>query len=613
MVTLDLRYVGAVLAGVALLAALLWAIRTRQFSRYAHGTVLQLAVTLAGSVLMAALIAGWLGYRASARVLEEGVTNEMRDVGAIVESESRRQIVEMGAQLTALATSVGAAHDRGASATDLVDRLRAAQQFNARFLQLRLFDADGSLLAESAVEGSTEPVNRVAVAFAQSGTPYVSDATMSTVFHREVLFQAVPVLDAGRRVRFVASAIFDLRAQLADLMASTRFNVSGYAVIVNGDGRIIAHPNPARLDADISHYPAVQAARVSRSGTGAPLEALNDAGQPRLFVYRTITNPSTLARQPWVLLTEIDATELHVALRHLRWELFGGIALLLVVAALVARRLAVAMDRPMRELAALAATIGAGDLTGRAELGGRDTVGQLAASLNRMAEGLRERDRVKEVFGRYIATQVSDELLSGQVALGGEARRVTMLISDIRSFTTMSEHMRPEEVVAFLNDYFSEMVDAVFEYGGMLDKFMGDGLLAVFGAFGTDAQHERHAVQAALRMRALVAKINGERSVQGLDPIAIGIGIHTDTVVVGNIGSRKRLEYTVVGDGVNTTARLQTLNKEFHTTLLISDTTHAAVADEFECRPMEATVLRGKSTPLQSYEVVSAKQAAPLA
>ena len=171
----------------------------------------------------------------------------------------------------------------------------------------------------------------------------------------------------------------------------------------------------------------------------------------------------------------------------------------------------------------------------------------------------------------------------------------------------MSEQMTPAQVVTFLNDYFSEMVDAVFEQNGMLDKFLGDGLMAVFGAFGDATDHPRRAVLAALRMKALLAKINGERAMSGKPAIAIGIGIHSDDVIVGNIGSRKRLEFTVVGDGVNVSSRLQALNKELGTTILVSETTFEAVKDEFECRQMPEPALRGKRKELRLYEVLSVK------
>src|SRR5258706_12309073 len=138
-----------------------------------------------------------------------------------------------------------------------------------------------------------------------------------------------------------------------------------------------------------------------------------------------------------------------------------------------------------------------------------------------MATGLRERDHVKEVFGRYIATQVSDKILHGEANLGGESRRVSILFSDIRNFTTMSEQMTPQQVVTFLNDYFSEMADAVFEQNGILDKFLGDGLIAIFGAFGDAHDHPRRAVLASLRMQALLPKVNSQSAMAGTHAIPI--------------------------------------------------------------------------------------------
>jgi adenylate cyclase len=185
-----------------------------------------------------------------------------------------------------------------------------------------------------------------------------------------------------------------------------------------------------------------------------------------------------------------------------------------------------------------------------------------------------------------------------------------LLFSDIRNFTSMSEEMTPEAIITFLNEYFSEMVEAVFEQNGMLDKFIGDGLMAVFGVFDDANDHPRRAVVAALRMKALLGKINGERSVAGKPPIAIGIGIHSDEVIVGNIGSRRRLEYTVVGDGVNVSSRLQGLNKEYGTTILVSETTFDALKEEFEFREMPQAKLRGRTKDLKFYEVISAKAVA---
>jgi class 3 adenylate cyclase len=602
---LALWIVGAALLWAGVFAVFVYAVRARWMSRFDQGFLVEMIVGLVGIGLMAASIVGVWGYMAAWQVLDEALVVEMRDVGRIVEAEIESELDAIKRQMLGLGASLADARDRGASPAELKDRLDSARSFAPRCLQMRLVDAQGAVLAESRAGDAGEPVNRIALAFNQDGKPFVSDAYYSPIFKRQILQISLPILDTSNTPRVMIGARFDVASQFTTLIQGSKFNQSGYAVLVDGEGQIIAHPEVSRLDEDLSGYPAVQMARQTREA--GSLVAKNKAGISRLFVYRALKNPATIAQQPWVLLTEVDRDEQLAGLRKLRRELALGIALVLLGSLLIAQQVSVSITRPLKTLGAFAKRIGSGDLTGRVTLSGRDVSGRLAQALNEMADGLQERDHVKEVFGRYIATQVSDKILKGEVNLGGDVRRVTILFSDIRNFTGMSESMAPQDVVSFLNDYFSEMVDAVFEQTGVLDKFMGDGLMAVFGSLGDESDHQRHAVRAALRMKALLGKINGVRSVSGEAPIAIGIGIHTDEVIVGNIGSRKRLEYTVIGDGVNTTSRLQGLNKEFGTTILISETTYEAVKDEFECRQMPEARLRGKTKNLQFYEVISAK------
>ena len=598
----------AALIWAAIFIAFLIALKRRWFARFESGFFISLILALAGVALMTASIVGVWGYQAAKRVLEQEIVVELQDVGGIIEGQVLGDIDLIERRLAGLGKTIAAAVAAKASTASLVERLQTVQSMNERYLQLRVIDPAGKLIAESSVAKEIEPVNRIAVAFNLEGKPFVSDAYFSKTFNREVLHVSIPVKDAAGAIRILISARFDLRSELGALIRNSKFNVSGYAVIVDGEGQVIAHPDESRLEHDVSSYPAVQRARETReSGT---IIARNAAGTLRLFVYRPLKNPGTLSRDPWVLLTEIDQEEELASLRRLRRELFAGVAAMLVGALLIAHQVTGSIRRPLQAVGEFARKVGAGDLTAHVNVTGRDVAGRLAGTLNEMVAGLQERDHVKEVFGRYIATQVSDKILKGQVNLGGEAREVSILFSDIRNFTGMSEEMTPEQVVSFLNDYFSEMVDAVFENGGVLDKFIGDGLMAVFGSLGDQPDHPRRAVQTALRMRALLAKINGVRSVAGKKPIAIGIGIHTDQVIVGNIGSRKRLEYTVVGDGVNTASRLQGLNKDFGTTILISETTYAAVQHEFECRLMPDAQLRGKTKELKFYEVVSVRTAA---
>ncbi len=591
---------------LAVLGVFVLAVRKRWFAHFRAGFFVSLLMAIMGASLMAASVVGAWGYEAARRILNDDLVLELQDVGRVVENEIGQDFRGIESGLQTFGASIAPLVQRTVPASELADRLNAVERFNPRFLEISLFDRDGHQLATSA-DARPEEVSRAAIGYGLDGKLYVSDAEPSKISGKQVIEIALPLRVGTGPVVGVIAARYDLQSELTALVGSARFNQSGYAVMVDGEGQIIAHHDERRLNENIGQYPAVQRARQTR-GLGS-IAALNSQGQPRVFAYRPITNPSTVKGQPWVLLTEVDADEQLAPLLKIREELLIGLAFVLLASLIAAHQVSWSIQRPLVALGEFARRVGSGDLSGHVAVAGRDVAGRLATALNEMTRGLSERDHVKEIFGRYIATQVSDEILNGQANLGGEARRVTILFSDIRNFTAMAEQMTPAQVVTFLNDYFSEMVDAVFEQNGMLDKFLGDGLMAVFGAFGESTDHPRRAVLAALRMKALLAKINGERAMNAQPPIAIGIGIHSDEVVVGNIGSRKRLEFTVVGDGVNVSSRLQTLNKELGTTILISETTFAAVKDDFVCREMPEAHLRGKTQELRFYEVVSVKAA----
>jgi len=215
-----------------------------------------------------------------------------------------------------------------------------------------------------------------------------------------------------------------------------------------------------------------------------------------------------------------------------------------------------------------------------------------------------EAQRIKDVLSRYVSRPVAEAVLQEQdaVPLGtGRRQRVTVMFTDIRGFTSLSERLAPEQVVAFLNTYFSRMVGAVFTFDGMLDKYIGDGMMAVFGAPIAHEDHALRAVKAAFRMRKELEALNLELKARGEDPLSIGIGLHTGECVIGNIGTEQRLDYTAVGDTVNTASRIEGLTKEHKVDILVSADTWREVRTMVLSRPLPAVTLRGRSTPLDLY------------
>jgi adenylate cyclase len=217
----------------------------------------------------------------------------------------------------------------------------------------------------------------------------------------------------------------------------------------------------------------------------------------------------------------------------------------------------------------------------------------------------RDKRLIKKMFSRYVSKDVFDQLLANPslAALGGARRHMTVLFSDIRGFTTMSEKGTPEDVVAQLNQLFTRMVGVVFAHRGTVDKFVGDMVMALYGAPLDDADHADHAVQTALEMIRTLQEMNREWQAQGKPTLDIGIGINTGDMVAGNIGSDTIMSYTVIGDAVNLGARLESLNKDYGTRIIISEFTRAALKGRYDIHPLGEVVVKGKTRPVTIFEV----------
>jgi adenylate cyclase len=217
----------------------------------------------------------------------------------------------------------------------------------------------------------------------------------------------------------------------------------------------------------------------------------------------------------------------------------------------------------------------------------------------------REKRQVKRLFARYVSKDVFDQLMIDptRARLGGQRREMTVLFSDIRGFTTFSEQGQPEEIVQQLNEYFSRMVHVLFEHRGTLDKFVGDAVMALFGAPLEDPKHAEHAVQAALAMLKELEALNQAWAAQGRPTLAIGVGVNTGEMVAGNIGSETIMSYTVIGDAVNLGSRLESLNKQYGTTIIISEATRGRLEGRYDIRPLGDVVVKGKTQAVAIFEV----------
>jgi adenylate cyclase len=259
--------------------------------------------------------------------------------------------------------------------------------------------------------------------------------------------------------------------------------------------------------------------------------------------------------------------------------------------------------RPVKNMEQAMTRVQAGDLSAATNVSSNDELGALAENFNKMVEGLREREYVKETFGRFVAPAIAQAILENPPKPGGESTEVSILFSDIRNYTSICERLTPGEVIKLLNAYFSYMVKAIEKHQGLVYQFVGDAIMAVFGAPVKLADHATCAVNTALEMNTALDEFN-RMARAGQDPLRIGVGVNTGNVVAGIIGTEERMEYRVVGDAVNLAARIEALNKELNTAILISKQTRDTLSQEFNLKAFPPVRVKGKEQVVQVYAVL---------
>lgn len=268
---------------------------------------------------------------------------------------------------------------------------------------------------------------------------------------------------------------------------------------------------------------------------------------------------------------------------------------------------------PMNALIRRMKSVAQGDFECKSSVLYSDEIGQLKGHFNMMLDGLQEREKIKDTFGKYVSMEIAEKIMkSGKVNLAGEEIEATILFSDIRDFTPLSEKLSPPELIKFLNVYFSHITGPIMKHKGVINKFIGDAVMAIFSpVFGTE-DHAEAALRSALEMRGALKEFNADEKHPS---VAFGVGLHTGALVAGNVGTENRLEYTVLGDTVNVASRIESQTKAQNTEILISGALHAEIdqgrfpaARFVECGPV---LMKGKSEPLSLYKVEDASRMRP--
>jgi class 3 adenylate cyclase len=338
----------------------------------------------------------------------------------------------------------------------------------------------------------------------------------------------------------------------------------------------------------------------------------------------TIQDETWRGESVWVISTPLRQSEggetlgaLRVAVRRTQVDDFlsesrnlfmlcGLVAILAGV--LMAQAIGGAIAAPVSQLAEGTRRVARGDLSVQFRVDTRDELAILANAYNQMVTGLREREWLRDMFGRFVSQEVAEAIRTGQVRLEGENRTVSVLFCDIRGFTARSEKSTPEKIVALLNEYLPVVVEAAQHHQGTVNKFGGDSTLIIYGAPRHLQESAYQAVLTALEMRASLRALNARLAERGEVPIRIGVGINTGVALAGAVGPKERQEYTVIGDTVNLASRIEALNKDYPDyDVLISGQTYDALGSrrsEFEWVDLGNVTIRGKEAPVRVWAVV---------
>ncbi len=409
------------------------------------------------------------------------------------------------------------------------------------------------------------------------------------------------------QVRAIVTADISLE-DLTRTVNSKQVFDTGYCLIVSDTGVFVTHPDPGKVMHDTIFCAArrhddpkleLLASAIISEESGFSDIGSSLTGKPSYLSFTRISPPG------WSLLAVFPKDELFAPLRDLHQDIVTITAVGVVLLLIVSIALAKSISRPLRTMAAAANRIAEGDLEqDLSAIRSADEVGQLASAFTKMTEGLKERDRIRDTFGRYVTQEVVKRLLDSRdgLKLGGEVRDISLIMSDLRGFTAMTATLEAEEVITFLNRYLGKMVEIILDHHGIIDEIIGDGILAFFGAPEKLDNHPELAVSCALRMQAAMDEINALNEADGLPHLEMGIAVNTGKVVVGNIGSEKRAKYGAVGQEINVTGRTESCAVGGQT--LLTQSTYDRLSSKLDIRQVLEVEMKGVPGKVKLYHVI---------
>jgi len=431
--------------------------------------------------------------------------------------------------------------------------------------------------------------------------PYLDASTKHptlTIYHK--------VLNNSGALVGILGVDVDVAMASNNLINNVPFFAEVEYILVNSNGIVLLHPDNLKVGSDIGATGEELDMQISEDIKKTSLQhkqyisrRINEAWYMGFYRVNGVSLAFVLSVPAKTVLKPLHRLTFQMAALNL--SIIFGLFFLLIV---VVRKI----SRPIIDLKNSAVQVTEeGPYRDAIEVKSSDEIGQLTGAFNEMMEGLRQRDFIRDTFGRYVTKEVVKELLdtSDGLKLGGEIREVTIMLSDLRGFTPIAEQLRPDQVIEVLNSYLSQMSKIIGQYKGTINEFIGDAILTFFGAPVKYGDSPARAVACALAMQLGMEEVNRKNNEKGLPPLYMGIGINTGDVIVGNIGSKERAKYGVVGHNINLTSRVE--GSTIGGQILITPSTHEKIKDLLIVRSVRSIRFKGVEENIDLYDVIGMK------